>query len=373
MGFIRNCWYVAGWNDEVKEDGFLARTILNTPLALWRDSNGKVVAFDDRCCHRGARLSLGRREGDCVRCGYHGLKFSADGVCVEIPQQERIPPKFKVRTFPVVERHRWIWVWMGNPELADESLISDTHYLDDPDWASIGGHIHYDVNYLLVCDNLLDLSHIPFLHPTTLGGSPDYASVLPTVERLDRGVRLTKWVFNTQPPEYSKAYGAYENKLADRWMIYDFIAPGILLMDSGMVPAGLGEKARSTGVRENALEFRGRQALTPETDTSTHYFFAHPHNFMTDQPEVTRKITENLRIAFEEDREMITTQQANLSLDPNFQMLPMAADLALTQFRRVVQELLDAESSASTSGAANKQSQLFLQCDERPELAASEK
>ena len=156
-------------------------------------------------------------------------------------------------------------------------------------------------------------------------------------------------------------------------MIYDFIAPGILLMDSGMVPAGLGEKARSTGVRENALEFRGRQALTPETDTSTHYFFAHPHNFMTDQPEVTRKITENLRIAFEEDREMITTQQANLSLDPNFQMLPMAADLALTQFRRVVQELLDAESSASTSGAANKQSQLFLQCDERPELAASEK
>ncbi len=97
MSFFRNCWYVAGWNDEVKEDGFLAQTIINTSLALWRDSNGEVVAFDDRCCHRGARRSLGRREGDCVRCGYHGLKITANGVCVEIPQQERIPPKVRVR------------------------------------------------------------------------------------------------------------------------------------------------------------------------------------------------------------------------------------------------------------------------------------
>ena len=101
--------------------------------------------------------------------------------------------------------------------------------------------------------------------------------------------------------------------------------------------------ARATGIRQSALEFRGRQALTPETETSTHYFFAHPHNFMIDQPEVTQKITENIRIAFEEDREMITTQQANLMLDSSFKMLPMAADLALTQFRRVIKDLLDAE------------------------------
>lgn len=278
-----------------------------------------------------------------MRCGYHGLKFDATGQCIGIPSQERIPPKFRVRTYPVVERHRWVWVWMGDPALADESLISDTHYLDDPAWASIGGHIHYDVNYLLVCDNLLDLLHIPFLHPGTLGGSPDYAAVLPTVEQLERGVRLTKWVFNTQPPEYSRAYGAFEGKLADRWMIYDFVAPGILLMDSGMMPAGQGVKARDRGVRENALEFRGRQALTPETGNSNHYFFAHTHNFMIDQPEVTRKITENLLIAFEEDRAMITAQQQNLELEPDFKMLPMAADLALMQYRRVVQGLLDAE------------------------------
>lgn len=341
--FVKNCWYVAGWDHEVPAEGFLARTIISIPLAIWRDSENRVVAFDDRCCHRGARLSMGRREGNCVRCSYHGLKFDVTGKCVEIPSQELIPQKFKVRTYVVVERHRWIWIWMGDPALADESLISDTHFLDDPEWASQGGRIHYDVNYLLLCDNLLDFTHIPYLHPTTLGGSPDYAAILPTVEKLDRGVRLTKWVFNTQPPEYSKKFGAYEGKLVDRWMIYDFIAPGILLMDSGMVPAGGGALARDQGLRENGLEFRGRQAVTPETENSTHYFFAHPHNFMIDQPEVTRNIMESIAVAFEEDREMITGQARNLSLDTEFKMLPMAADLALTQFRNVMKSMLNSE------------------------------
>ncbi len=159
--FIRNCWYVVGWDTDIPADGILARTVVSVPLALWRDDQGRVIAFEDRCCHRGAPLSMGRREGNCVRCVYHGLKFDASGNCVEIPSQAQVPPKFRVRSFPVVQRHRWIWVWMGDPALADESLISDTHHLDDPAWASEGGQIHYDVNYLLLCDNLLDFTHLP--------------------------------------------------------------------------------------------------------------------------------------------------------------------------------------------------------------------
>ncbi len=345
--FIRNCWYVVAWDTEIPADGFLARTVISVPLALWRDEDGRVIAFEDRCCHRGAPLSMGKREGNGVRCSYHGLKFDTSGTCIEIPSQALVPPHFRVRSYTVVQRHRWVWVWMGDPALADEALISDTHYLDDPAWASAGGKIHYDVNYLLLCDNLLDFTHLPYLHPTTLGGSPDYAAVRPTVERLERGVRTTKWVFDTQPPEYSKHFGPFAGKLVDRWMIYDFVVPGILLMDSGMVPAGQGIAARDSGIRENALEFRGRQAVTPETETSTHYFFAHPHNFLIDQPEVTRSIMQNIAIAFEEDRGIITAQAANLAMDPNFKMLPVAADLALTQFRRVVQKLLDAEAASA--------------------------
>ena len=197
--FIRNTWYVAGWDKEVGPSELFARTIIGIPVLMYRDAQGKVVALEDRCCHRGAPLSIGRREGDCVRCLYHGLKFDTGGRCVEAPAQQRIPPQ-AVRTFPVVERHRWLWIWMGDAEAADPSLIPDTHWLDDPAWRSLDGYIHYDVNYLLIADNLLDFSHLPFVHPTTLGGSEDYASVQPQVERLEDGVRITRWTLGTEAP-----------------------------------------------------------------------------------------------------------------------------------------------------------------------------
>src|SRR5215469_11599016 len=156
--FIKNCWYVAGWASEVPQDTFFSRTLLSIPVVLWRkQEDGKVIAFEDRCCHRGAPLSKGRREGDCVRCMYHGLKFDATGACVEVPGQDRIPPRMKVKSFPVVERHKWLWIWMGDPAKADPSLIPDTRWLDDPAWASLEGYTHYETNYILIADNLLDL------------------------------------------------------------------------------------------------------------------------------------------------------------------------------------------------------------------------
>lgn len=341
--FIKNCWYVAGWDTEVPADGLFSRTIINVPLVFWRDRRGQVVALLDRCCHRGARLSMGRTEegGDQIRCMYHGLQYDRTGQCIGAPAQTRIPPNAQVRAFPVVERHRWIWVWMGDPALADPALIPDTQWLDHPQWRSLDGYLHYDVNYLLIADNLLDFSHLPFLHPTTVGGSADYAAVLPKVERNPRGVRLTKWVANTQPPEYSAKYADYpEGARVDRWMYYDFLVPGVLLMDSGMMPAGTGGQDSH---REAALAFRGCQALTPETDTTTHYFFAHAHNFLIDRPEVTREIHAGIVKAFNEDRAMITAQQQNLALDPDFTMTPLSVDAALSQFRWVVAQCINKE------------------------------
>ncbi len=337
--FVKNCWYVAGWDKEIPQDGFLARTIINVPLALWRTTEGKAVAFEDRCCHRGAPLSAGRREGDCVRCLYHGLKFDSAGTCVEIPAQGRIPPQARVRTFPVVEKHRWVWIWMGEADRADPALIPDTHWLDDPAWRSLDGYIHYDVDYLLIADNLLDFSHLPYVHPTTLGGSEDYARVTPTVDKLERGVRVTRWTLDTEPPAFAQQVKHYQGKV-DRWNIYDFLVPGILLMDSGMAPAGSGAP---DGRRENAAEFRGCQALTPETDRSTHYFFAHPHNFAIDQPEVTASIHQSVVTAFDEDRAMIMAQQRQLALDPDFRMVPLGIDAALSQFRWTVKRMAEEE------------------------------
>jgi phenylpropionate dioxygenase-like ring-hydroxylating dioxygenase large terminal subunit len=341
--FIRNTWYVAAWSHEVAGAELFSRTIIGTPVLLYRKEGGEVVALMDRCCHRGAPLSVGRREGDCVRCMYHGLKFDSNGACVEAPAQERIPPQARVRQFPVVERYRWIWIWMGDPALADPATIPDTHWVDDPAWRSLPGYIHYDVNYLLICDNLLDFSHLPFVHPTTLGGGEDYAASQPKVERLEDGVRITRWTLDTEPPPFAKAVRAWPGKV-DRWNIYDFTVPAVLRMDSGMAPTGTGAPE---GVRVGAVEFRGCQALTPETENSTHYFFAHPHNFSLDQPDVTRSIHQAVVDAFDEDRDIVTAQHRNLTLDPGFRMMAFGIDAALSQFRWAVNKRIEEEGAAA--------------------------
>lgn len=339
--FIKNTWYVAAWDNEVTKEGLFNRTIIGVPVLMYRKDDGSVIALEDRCCHRGAPLSVGRREGDCVRCMYHGLKFDASGRCVEAPAQQRIPPQAKVRTFPVVERHRWIWVWMGDPEKADPGLVPDTQWLDHPEWRSLDGYIHYDVNYLLICDNLLDFSHLPFVHPTTLGGDAAYAAAQPVVDQLENGVRITRWALDVDPPPFATAVKKWEGKV-DRWNIYNFTLPATLLMDSGMAPT-IGGGGQGPGNREGGIEFRGCQALTPETDNSTHYFFAHPHNFSIDKPEVTRSIHDSVVQAFDEDRAIITAQQNSLALAPDFKMVPFGIDAALNKFRWIVSRRLEQE------------------------------
>lgn len=339
--FVRNCWYVAAWSHEVGPANLLARTLLNQPMVFYRIATGEVVAMDDRCSHRGAPLSLGRREGDDLRCLYHGLKYDCSGRCVEAPAQEAVSPRMKLRTYPVVERDHWIWIWPGDAELADPTAIPPTPMMTDPGWRHLPGYKHFEANFLLIADNLLDLSHLPYLHPTTLGGSSDYAKVLPTTERLDNGVRSTKWVFETEPPAYTRAYGNFgpEAKV-DRWMLYEFLVPSILMMDAGMAVAGSGAEK---GQRAGALETRSYQALTPETPASTHYFFMQAHNFQLDKPEVTEGLFNALQTAFDEDHGMIAGQQRNLQMDPGFQMVGLSVDSALVHFRRVMDQRLRAE------------------------------
>ena len=348
MSFIRNTWYVVAWDHEIPAEGFLTRTICGIPIVMYRKADGQLIALEDRCCHRGAPLSKGRLEGDCVRCNYHGLKFDTSGQCIDTPWGQKVPPRARVRAFPVVAQHRWVWIWMGTPQQADPSAIPATPWLDHPDWRGRPGYLHYDVNYLLICDNLLDFSHLPFVHPSTLGGGEDYAGTPPKVERMDNGVRVTRWALNTQAPAFVAAVKKWPG-LVDRWNIYDFLIPGVLVMDSGNAPTGTGAPQ---GRRVDAAEFRGCQALTPETENSTHYFFSQPHNFSIDKPEVTDSIHAFILRAFQEDKDMILAQQHSLAMAPDFQMAPMAVDLALAQFRRLVTQRLQQEAAeqAATVG-----------------------
>jgi phenylpropionate dioxygenase-like ring-hydroxylating dioxygenase large terminal subunit len=168
--FVRNCWYVAAWDHEISADALFERKILGASIVFFRDTQGDVVALDNRCCHRSAPLSLGKKEGDCIRCMYHGLKFDQTGRCVEVPGQSAIPSSLKVKAYPIVTSTRWVWIWMGEVSRADASLIPPTPALNHPDWRMKPGYILYKANHLLISDNLLDFSHLSFVHAGTVFG-----------------------------------------------------------------------------------------------------------------------------------------------------------------------------------------------------------
>src|SRR5580658_39831 len=340
--FLKNTWYVAAWSHEISAEALLARTITRVPVLLWRDRAGRVVALEDRCCHRAAPLSKGRREGDRIRCMYHGLLFDTAGRCVEIPSQEFIPPAARVRALPVIERFKWIWVWMGDPARADESLIPDTHYLDDPGWRGIPGYLHYDANYLLITDNLLDFSHLSYVHETTLGGSAKYATALPKVTAAPRSVRVERWHLNDEPAPFLRNLKTWPGKV-DRWNIYDVVIPGVLLMDSGSAPTGSGAPQ---GTRVDAAQFFGCQAVTPETRGTSHYFFQQSHGFALDDPSVTENLTQSVLVGFQEDKDIILAQQRILDLAPDAPMLAMRMDTALASFRDIMEKAIAEERTA---------------------------
>jgi phenylpropionate dioxygenase-like ring-hydroxylating dioxygenase large terminal subunit len=168
--FVRNCWYATAWDYEIAPEAVFSRTIADEPLVLYRKADGQPVALEDRCCHRHAPLSEGRRVGDDLRCMYHGLRFAPDGRCVEIPGQTTVPDRARVRSFPAVERHSLIWVWLGDAAKADPELIPDAISLDHPDWNFKSGYMRYEADPMLVIDNAMDFSHITYVHEQTFVG-----------------------------------------------------------------------------------------------------------------------------------------------------------------------------------------------------------
>lgn len=343
--FLKNCWYVAAWDHELIDGKLLPRTILEEHVLLFKGDSGKVVALNDRCCHRGVPLSMGRREGDCVRCMYHGLKFDATGKCIQIPGQEMVPPKLGVRSYPVVERDRLIWIWMGDPDRADESLILDYPFLRDPNWKGIPDYIHYDANYLLIVDNLSDFAHLAFVHTNTLGGSEEYAYVTRpvAVERLERGFRVERWHMNSAPPPFHRKVITNKDDKVDRRNIGHMHIPGTFFLESMFAPAGSGAEK---GNLANAKEYRNCQFMTPETRSKTHFFWTYLNNFEGDDANISRSLHASLIEGFMEDKELIEVQQKMLDEDPDFKMLAVAADTALSHFRWILGKLIAEELAA---------------------------
>ena len=169
MAFLRNTWYVAAWADEVGT-ALLPRRLLDQPVVLYRTANGKAMALADRCPHRFAPLSMGRLVDDVIECAYHGLRFDRSGACTFSPHGNgMIPPKARVRSFLLIERHALLWIWMGDIEAADPDLIPEFAFLEDSSYQNVKGYTLADGHFELMTDNIMDLGHIEFLHPGLLG------------------------------------------------------------------------------------------------------------------------------------------------------------------------------------------------------------
>jgi phenylpropionate dioxygenase-like ring-hydroxylating dioxygenase large terminal subunit len=342
--FLRDCWYMAGWARDFSAERPAAVTLLNEPLVIYRTADGSPAALQDRCCHRFAPLSMGRIEGDNLRCMYHGLKFAPSGKCIEIPGQAKIPPQACVRAFPILDRYSGTWIWMGDPARADESLIPDFVGVDDPRWSMTPGRMDYQANYILINDNLLDLSHIPFLHNRSLGAAltPEGIS-RPTVTKIPRGLRIENWLIG-QP---SQMIPSIAGRVTNIRQSYDFVAPGVFLLRADFHPEGTAAKfpeSDPVGLEPLHRQFTC-QAVTPLTEDRSCYFFGYgPWSREADLNEAFYQL--GLK-AFSEDRSMIEAQQRNLKLSGDAKMLTVALDSGVSQFRRMMDDLIRAEAGDS--------------------------
>lgn len=341
--FIRNLWYVAAWSHDLDNEP-LGCVITGVPVVLYRRADGVAIGLEDRCPHRFAPLSNGRIEGDNLRCMYHGLRFGCDGVCNEMPARDQAPP-LRVRTFPVVERWDWVWVWMGDPELANPDEIPEAFGLQG-DYDMRSGAMDYDANWELINDNLCDLSHLDFSHETTLGAasgakwSPDQ----PTIETLDNGLRFTRWFPGAR-------LSASSDKKVDTYSSYRYLLPGLFLMTTELYPVGSAQRYDFGAPEETPMSRRvEQQAVTPMTEERTRYFFASGFAAGTLPPKLLQAAFEVIDAAFAEDKQIIEGQQRIINLTPaDERMFATPHDRGVYAFRKLVRERIAIENEAEAN------------------------
>ncbi|HEY1362172.1 MAG TPA: aromatic ring-hydroxylating dioxygenase subunit alpha [Xanthobacteraceae bacterium] len=344
--YLRNAWYVAAWADDLAEGQLLARTLLKEPVVLYRKRDGAVVALEDRCPHRFAPLHMGRIvDGDRVQCPYHGLEFDPSGACVRNPHgSKHIPPRAQVRSYPAVEKHKAIWIWMGK-EPADPAEVPDFTLLDNVPamHATKRDRITIRANYELIVDNLLDLSHTSYLHDGILGNSDTVESEI-TVEQDGSDVVVSRHAGNATAPGLFAILMPSTPDRVDKFTRMRWMPPSNLRLVTGICMPGAHP--------ESGTGYHAIHMLTPETDRTTHYFFtAVRFNVMTADDALNAQIRDRIakmrRFAFEEqDAPVIEAQQqlidaAVTPVDP----VILAIDVGPVRYKQILAKLIEAESA----------------------------
>lgn len=346
--WLRNGWYAAMWAQDLPPGLLARRTIVGEEMVLWRTDDGGIAALRDQCPHRFAPLHMGRldEDGRTVHCAYHGLAFDRSGRCKHNPHGDgKVPASLRVRSFTAVEKHTIIWVWPGE-QPADPARIPDYSLLDDaePGTVSARDHLEMDVDYRLVIDNLLDLSHVSFLHEGILGNAQTVAAQI-DVREQGESLTVSRYMPDVPPPGLFDMLFRRDGQAVDLWAAMRWTAPCSLLNDAGVKAVG--------EAREQGTGIFGVHLLTPQTERSTLYHFAavrqNPLPFPEAEKEaIGRKLGELRRYAFaEQDEPMIRAQQRAIDRAPSpLKPTLLSIDVGPVRYRRVLDRLIQQEGAA---------------------------
>ena len=336
--FLRNCWYVAAWSRDVGR-ALRAETFLGDEVVLYRTQSGDPVALENACPHRKLPLSDGNLKGDVVECGYHGLTFDCSGACVAAPtQRDSIPRRAVVKSYPVVDRYRLLWIWMGDPALADPDLIFPIENYDDDSWGlTDGGVMDIDCHYLWVCDNLLDPSHVAWVHVTSFAGAGTDDAPL-DIAKTERGVIVSRWIMGQPPSPYYERLLPFAGT-CDRLQHYEMCLPGIALNKSVYTPAGTGGYD-APPVKDTFVNI-SYNFMTPICADRTRYFWFQ-HRNGAPGAEVSEYMNAGARMAFEEDKAVLEKVHAGMK-NPATPFIDLGLDAGAKQFRLMLERAIAAE------------------------------
>ena len=342
--FLRNAWYAAAWDREVGRT-LLPVRILGERLVLYRTERGEPVALEDACAHRKLPLSMGRLLGDQVECGYHGLVYDSEGRCTHIPGTERIPPAARVRCYPVVSRYGLVWIWLGDREKARHDAILSVDHWEQAGWGrNEGGTMTVDCNYLYITDNLLDPSHVAWVHRTSFGNE-GYEDVPVHSTVSEEAVIAARWIYNVEVAPFYAQFVRFSGG-CDRLQHYEVRFPSHAIIRAVFVPAGTGGPDRP--FHGDALLMDSYNLMTPIDENHTRYFWFQMRNFFPQDDFVSRALDEGVRAAFEEDRAILAAVHLGFA-DTNTPHIDLAIDRAPLQFRRRLRRLIATEQSAATA------------------------
>lgn len=344
--FLKNSWYVAGWSKDYQKE-LRTQMLLGEKIVFYRRLDGNPVALEDACPHRKLPLSQGRLQEDRIVCGYHGLTFDCTGACVEAPTQRgNIPKRAVVRSYPVVDRYRLLWIWMGDPEKANPDDIFEIENFDNPEWGyTEGGMLPIECNYLWVVDNLLDPSHVAWVHVTSFAGSGTDDQPL-DLEKTEKGVIVSRWIYDQPPSPYYKDLVKFEGN-CDRKQHYEMCIPGIALNKSVYTPPGAGGPNKPEG--DKTYINISYNFMTPVDERNTMYIWFQHRNTDPEDKLISEKMNAGARAAFLEDKEILEAVQIGME-DMDIPNIDLALDAGAKLFRVKLQRLINEEQNSKTEG-----------------------